>query len=95
MTWLKRRDVEAALKKKGFTVEERDHRYYRLLVDGEPTGIYTKVSTGKKYRDLGRDLVTLMAKQLKLTRKEFADLVSCEITADRYLALLRERDEIL
>lgn len=86
---LERSAVEAALDAKGFTLEERDHRYYFLFVDGKRTGIYTKVSTGTNYRTLRDPLVALMAKQLKLTAKQFRELVECKLTAGGYVEILR------
>lgn len=53
---LDRDDVEAGLKKKGFTEEDGDHRFYKLNVGDKYTGIFTKTSRGKKYKTLGDDL---------------------------------------
>jgi predicted RNA binding protein YcfA (HicA-like mRNA interferase family) len=91
---LERDEVEAGLKKKGFAEEDGDHRFYKLKVGERYTGIFTKTSRGKKYKTLGDDLVSAMAKQIKLTRKEFIDLVSCPMSHEQYLALLKERDEL-
>lgn len=63
--------------------------------DGKDTGIYTMTSRGgKKYRTLGNDLVSSMAKQLRLQTKEFVKLIDCTMTGKAYLALLEERDEL-
>lgn len=86
---LSRSDTEAALLKKGFTLTETHHRFYYLLVGGQKTGVYTYVSTGKKYKELGDQLVALMAKQLHLTKKQFVELVECTLDEEGYVELLR------
>jgi hypothetical protein len=94
MPSLERDDVETSLKKKGFLEEDGDHRFYKLMVEGKYTGIMTKTSRGKKYKTLSDDLVSLMARQLKLTKKQFVDLVNCPLTLDEYVALLRRSGEL-
>lgn len=96
MPTLERDDVVDSLCKKGFSEQDGgDHRYFRLLQDGKDTGIFTMVSRGgRKYRTLGNDLVSKMAKQLKLQTKEFVQLVECTMTGDAYVALLREKKEL-
>ncbi len=96
MPTLERDDVVSSLCKKGFTEQAGgDHRYFRLILDGKDTGIFTMTSRGgKKYRTLGNDLVSSMAKQLKLPTKEFVKLVDCTMTGAEYLALLAEKGEL-
>lgn len=95
MPSLERDDVEASLKRKGFVEENRDHRFFKLFVNGKYTGIYTKTSYGKKYKSLGKSLVSDMAKQLYLTTKQFESLVDCTLSGEGYLELLRQRGELL
>lgn len=94
MPSLERSDVESSLVKKGFVRDDRDHRFYRLVHEGKTTGIFTMTSHGTGYKRLGDDLVSKMAKQLKLKTKEFVDLVECPLTAEAYIALLLERDAL-
>lgn len=91
---LDRDDVESSLRKKGFTQTERDHRFYDLHHNGQKTGIYTKTSRGKAYETLGDDLVSKMARQVKLTKPEFVRLVSCTMSGPEYIALLQQRNEL-
>jgi len=86
-----RDEIEAALKKKGFVLNDGDHRYFRLHVDGRATAIFTKTSHGNKYKTLGDALVAAMAKQLKLTKKQFGDLVDCRMSGDAYLQALHDQ----
>lgn len=88
----KARDVAANLIKKGFVVDEGDHTFYRLFVDGKNTGIRTKISHGEK--DIHDGLLAQMAKQTKLAKKEFLDLADCPMTKAEYFELLREREHL-
>ena len=96
MPSLEQDEVVAGLLKKGFSEQSGgDHRYFRLMHEGKDTGIFTMTSRGKKkYRSLGNDLVTAMAKQVKLTTKEFTNLIKCPLSEEEYLALLAQRDEL-
>jgi hypothetical protein len=95
MPALARDVVEAGLLKKGFVLEDsgKDHRYYKLHLNGKYTGIVTKVSRGSGYKSLGNDLVSMMARQVKLKTAEFCDLVQCPMSAEKYVETLRERGE--
>jgi predicted RNA binding protein YcfA (HicA-like mRNA interferase family) len=84
------KEVAANLKRKGFTPNEGDHTFYRLFVDGKNTGIRTKISQGEK--EIHDGLLGQMAKQTRLVKKEFLELVDCPMTLERYVELLRERD---
>jgi hypothetical protein len=87
---LERKQIEGALSQKGFRLDERDHRFYFLYVDGLKTGIYTYVSTGPKYKTIQAPLIAKMARELRLTKSEFADLVQCPMDGPSYVAKLRE-----
>lgn len=86
-------EVVRALAKKGFQEEPGgDHRYFRLFVEGRKTGLFTKVSRGgKKYKTLGDNLIAQMARQLKLTKAQFLDLIKCTIDGQGYVAIVTER----
>ena len=82
------RNVAAGLLGKGFVVREGDHHFYSLVVGGKKTGIFTKVSHGEK--EIHDVLLGQMAKQARLVKKDFLDLVDCPLSADEYLKKLRE-----
>jgi predicted RNA binding protein YcfA (HicA-like mRNA interferase family) len=86
------KDVAQNLQRKGFTPDEGDHHFYRLFVHGKNTGIRTKISHGEK--EIHDGLLAQMAKQTKLAKKEFLELVDCPMNVDRYLELLRERGHL-
>jgi predicted RNA binding protein YcfA (HicA-like mRNA interferase family) len=86
------KDVAQNLRRKGFKLDEGDHHFYRLFVDGKNTGIRTKISHAEK--EVHDGLLAQMAKQTKLVKKEFLELVDCPMTVDQYLKLLRERGHL-
>src|SRR5205807_6554339 len=86
------REIKQALLDKGFEEQSTHHEMYWLRVRGKRTSIRTRISHGK--REYGDSLLAQMARQLKLQRDEFEDLVDCPLTAEGYIALLVERGEI-
>jgi predicted RNA binding protein YcfA (HicA-like mRNA interferase family) len=86
------RDIASNLQRKGFVPDEGDHTFYRLFVDGKNTGIRTKISHGEK--EIHDGLLAQMAKQARLVKKEFLELVDCPMSDARYLELLRERGHL-
>jgi hypothetical protein len=82
------REVAAALQAKGFRKTENDHSFFTLWVDGKKTVIHTKISHGEK--ELGNRLLSLMARQLGVTRSQFLLFVNCDLTQDGYVRHLRE-----
>jgi len=85
------RDINSALSKKGFRVEkDGDHiRYYFLDAHGEETGIKTKISHGSLGATVSSKLISLMAKQLHLTKKQVLGLIDCTMTEKEYRETLR------
>jgi len=84
---LKARDASKALKKKGFSEDnKRDHFYYFFCHDGKKSNIYTKISHNET--DLGLPLCSAMARQIKLNVSDFKEFVDCKLTAERYREIL-------
>ena len=86
-----RTDIEAALLKKGFFKENKDHQYYTYHQDNKKTAIFTKLSHGSDYKTYGQSLLSKMSKQLKLSNKELLDLIDCDITGEKYLEILKNK----
>jgi hypothetical protein len=87
---LSRRGVERALTRKlGMELDQRDHRVYRLFIDGQFVS-QTKVSRGSGYHTLAPDLVKAMARDLKVSVRFFRELEACTKDLDDYLQLLRD-----
>lgn len=82
---LARSDIEQALQQKGFVYRGGDHRYYFFEHEGLIRAVFTKVSHGSKYKTVGTPLVIKMAKQLRLTKKQFTALVECSMTQKDYV----------
>lgn len=89
-----KRDVEAALKKKGFRQDEGDHHWFIYwTADGLKTTIRTKTSHGST-KDLGDGLLKEMARQLRIAKGNFLDLVDCPLSGEQYELGLREEGHI-
>ncbi|WP_321366017.1 hypothetical protein [uncultured Celeribacter sp.] len=92
---LERSKVQENLPKKGFVEQDdRKHIFYHLYHEGKKTHIRTHVSHGSKYKTLGDDLVSKMAKQCKLTAKNFRGLAECTVSQEDYVKLLKEAGEV-
>lgn len=83
--------LTAALAAKGFRVRQTHHEFYYLFVDGKQQAVYTKVSHGSKYKTLGDDLVTAVARQMKLTKPQLTQFVDCTLSEAAYVQGLRAR----
>ena len=85
-----KRDVEAALKKKGFAQDDGDHHwFFYWTLDGKKTTVRTKTSHGST-KDLGDSLLKEMARQVRISKVQFLDLVDCPLGREEYERLLRE-----
>ncbi len=83
-----RRDVMAALERKGFVPSEGDHTYYFFYTTtNKKTIVKTKVSHSKK--DIDDNLLSQMARQCKLTNAQFRNLVDCPLSREEYEEILR------
>jgi len=86
------KEVGAGLKNKRFQLRENDHTFYHLYVNGKKTIVFTKISHGEK--EIGDRLLALMARQVKLNRKQFADLIECPLSYDDYVKHLRNEGHV-
>lgn len=92
---LESRKVSSALLKKGFRESSNAHHdKYWLYIGEKRQAIATYLSRGPSH-SLSKHLCALMAKQLKLSAKEFAQLVDCTLDGPAYLATLRSQGVIL
>ncbi len=88
----KARDVRGKLTRK-FLFEPAkgkatDHDYLQLTVPGVAR-IVTKFSWGQP--EIRDDILSLMAKQLRVTNPMFAGMLDCNVTGDQYREHLIER----
>ncbi len=88
------KDIDAALRKKGFGCKTKsDHfRYTYFLPDGTKTDIQTKISHGMGNTSLSADLISKMARQLHLTKKQFLNFIDCTLSEEMYREILKEQE---
>ena len=77
------RKVRKGLLNKGFRESEGDHKFYTFhTVQGLKTSVYTKMIHSAD--ELSDSLLGMMARQVKLSKKDFLSLVDCSITHEAY-----------
>jgi hypothetical protein len=87
--------VTSALVSKGFVPRGAHHVmlvYYTTT--GQKTRACTKTSHTPKMKDITDGLLAQMAKQCRLSTREFLGLVDCQVSRTAFEELLRERGEI-
>jgi predicted RNA binding protein YcfA (HicA-like mRNA interferase family) len=89
---MKAREVIGGLEKKGFERRDGKDIFLHLKVNGLKTAVFTKVSQAEK--EIHDGLLAAMARQLRLSRRQFDDLVRCPLDAPEYLQLLRDGNHI-
>jgi len=73
-----KRVVESALQTKGFRLENTHHRFFIYYTQqGEKTAVRTRTSQGGS--ELDEFLLGQMAKQCKLPKSAFLELVDCTL----------------
>ena len=88
----KTRTIRAAFLSKGFISDETHHEMFWLVVGGKKTSIRTRISHGaKKYDD---QLLTLMSRQIGLSKTELYRLVDCPMDGEKLKSLLVERGKV-
>ena len=86
------RTVAKSLKGKGFRDRHNDHTFFHLWVDDKKTPIFTKISHGEK--EIGNPLLSTMARQLRLSSRQFDSLLDCPLSQEEYVEILRENGHI-
>lgn len=91
-----RKEIEKNLPKKGFRKEkEKHHIYFHHAYEGRDTGAYTYISHSSKFKDISRDVLLSVRKQLRLdTTREAVDLIKCPIDKDAYNDILIRKNII-
>ena len=86
------REVGAGLQKKGFRLRDSHHTFYHLYVDDHKTTVWTKISHSEK--EIGDRLLALMAREVKLNRSQFIDLIECPLSYQDYVEHLRNEGHV-
>jgi hypothetical protein len=95
MTSWKRDEIIRSLSKKGFKEFGGDHKYFALWVDGKRTTVQTHVSHGKGFEISPRSNVfSAMKKQLSLDKSELDQLLSCPMSREKLISVLRGKKVI-
>uniref|UniRef100_Q3AQR2 YcfA-like protein n=1 Tax=Chlorobium chlorochromatii (strain CaD3) TaxID=340177 RepID=Q3AQR2_CHLCH len=83
------RDIEVALEKKGFKRVESDHSYFiYFTIENKKSRVRTKTSHGHKGQALSDNLFSVMAKQCKLNKNQFSELIQCPLSRNDYEKIL-------
>lgn len=96
MPSLSKNTIERNLLKKGFIkIEKKDHRFYYLTINGKRACSRTKISRGSHYNEYDISLLKKMKLQLQLNSiAELKDLLTCPMTKETYLRILRDKEII-
>lgn len=91
-----RRIVERALERKEFVRQEgRDHLLFiYVTLAGMKSSIRTMTSRGTGKADIGDPLISKMAKQCKLRKRDFERLIDCSLSREDYEKALIDNGSI-
>jgi len=80
------REIDAALRKKGFQrkADGKHLHYFFVDVTGVKSGISTLISHGMGGSTLGSNLISQRARQLHLTKQQFLAFIDCHISEKEY-----------
>lgn len=93
MTEVHARIFSNALVTKGFErVEGTHHTMFRLVVSGARTSVRTRISHGQ--RKVDDWLLSEIAKELHLSKRELLRFIGCEIGPQEYVALMIQRGHV-
>ncbi len=86
-------DIDRALRKKGFLCESdgKHIRYFFLLLDGNKSEVCTLMSHGMMGSTIDTNLLSRMARQLRLTKAQFLELIDCTLAAEGYREVLEKQ----
>ncbi len=86
-----KKKVESGLTNKGFRQKEGDHHFFIYwTLDGKTSSIRTKTSHTPKMKEISDGLLGQMAKQCKLNKQDYLDLVDCPMDQKIYEQKLEE-----
>ena len=88
MSARKRKEIKKSLLNKGFASYNSHHEMFFFCVDGKKTSVKTRLSQGNE--ECGTNLLGLMARQCKLSRAKFEELVDCPLSSEEYLKILKD-----
>ena len=90
-----KRKIEEALLKKGFNDREGDHHFFIYhTLQGKKSSIRTKTSHTPKMKEISDGILAQMAKQCRLNKQDFMNLIDCPLSREQYEVRLIEKGEI-
>ena len=82
-------DIEKGLVKKGFVKNEGDHHYFVYHnLSGKKTAVFTKTSHTPKMRQIPDNLISQMARQCRVNKQNFLNLIDCPLSQSQYEELV-------
>ena len=89
MNRMKSRKIKSALMSKGFEKSEGSHEIYSMRVDGK-VAVSTRMSRGSSHREISKNLLSKMAKQLKMSNQQFLEYIECTYIYEDYYNFIKE-----
>ena len=84
------RKVKQNLLKKGFVeVQGAKHIQYVFVYKGNEV---CETFLSRNNQDIYDNLISAMAKELHLDRKDFLDLIDCPLSEEDYIKILKDKD---
>ena len=82
----KARQVLSSMKAKGFLEDREGHHIFLIYetIDGLRTEIRTRVSHQSSGGDISDSLLGLMARQVRLTRRDLDQMIDCPLSREQY-----------
>ncbi len=85
----KGKDIDAALRKKGFRRElDGKHIQYFYMRSSK---IVTHMSHGMMGETIDSNILSQMARQLRLTKAQFLELIDCTLSEEGYREVLKKQ----
>ncbi|MEA3485808.1 MAG: hypothetical protein U9R03_03770, partial [Candidatus Aerophobetes bacterium] len=84
---MKKREIEKIFRKLDLKVRTTGHNYGWLVVHGKKI-LRVHYSHG---RDIPNKIVNKIRGQLKLSEKDFKDLIKCPLTYEDYITILKQK----
>lgn len=96
MTTLSQKDTISKITSKGFSENQGgSHRAFNYTsIDGKRTSITTHVSRSPKHKVIDDALISMMASQCHLPRKEFIRFAKCEMDQREYEMHLKQSGKL-
>ena len=91
-----RRKVERTLERKGFVRSEgaKHSLFIYVTLSGMKSSVRISTSRGKGKEDIGDPLISDMARQCKLRKREFERLIDCSLSREDYEKTLVDNGSI-